>query len=104
MAATRLPMRRLRDILRLKFDAGLSHRAIARACAVGLGTVSSYLDRAAAAGVRWPVPDALDDAALEARLFARPGYPALGYPVPDWAHLHQERKRPGVTLQLLWQE
>lgn len=104
MAATRLLMRRLREVLRLKFEAGLSHRAIARACAVGLGTVSSYVDRAAAAGVRWPVPDALDDAALEARLFARPGYPALGYPVPDWSHLHQERKRPGVTLQLLWQE
>jgi len=104
MAATRLLMRRLRDILRLKCEAGLSHRAIAQACAVGLGTVSSYLERAAAAGVGWPVPDELDDAALEARLFARPRYPALGYSVPDWAHLHQERKRPGVTLQLLWQE
>ena len=71
MAATRLLMRRLRELLRLKYEAGLSHRAIALACAVGLGTVSEYLTRAAAAGMRWPLPADLDDAALEARLFAR---------------------------------
>ena len=50
MAATRLLMRRLRELLRLKHDAGLSHRAIAQACAVGLGTVTTYLQRVAAAG------------------------------------------------------
>ncbi len=55
MAATRLPMRRLRDLLRLKYDAGLSHRAIAQACAMGLGTVTAYLHRAAAAGLAWPL-------------------------------------------------
>jgi hypothetical protein len=44
-------MRRLREILRLKFEAGFGHRAIARACGVGLGTVTSTLQRAAAAGV-----------------------------------------------------
>ena len=43
MAATRLLIRRLRDVLRLKYEAGLPHRAIAQACTVGLGTVSSYL-------------------------------------------------------------
>jgi len=104
MAATRLSMRRLRELLRLRHEAGLSYRAIARACAVGLGTVSTALRRAAAAGLAWPLPEELDDTALEARLFAQPGYPDLGYPVPDWSQLHQERKRPGVTLQLLWQE
>ncbi len=57
MAATRLLMRRLRELLRLKYEAGLSHRAIAQACAVGLGTVLAYLARAAAAGVTWPLPD-----------------------------------------------
>ena len=64
-------MRRLRDLLRLKYHAGLSHRAIARACAMGLGTVTAYLQRAAAAGLAWPLPDDLDDGALEARLFCR---------------------------------
>ena len=61
MAATRLLMRRLRELLRLKYEAGLHHRAIAQACAVGLGTVSEYLARARAAGVAWPLPNDLDD-------------------------------------------
>ena len=68
-------MRRLRELLRLKDEAGLSHRAIAQACALGLGTVTTYLQRATAAGLTWPLPDDLDDAALEARLFARPAVP-----------------------------
>src|SRR5213594_2053370 len=105
MAATRLPMRRLRELLRLKYEAGLSHRAIAQACAMGLGTVTTYLQRATAAGVPWPLPEDLDDAALEARLFARPAVPqARDRVVPDWPRLHQELKKPGVTLSLLWVE
>ena len=57
MAASRLLMRRLRELLRLKYDAGLSHRAIAQACGVGLGTVTTYLQRATAAGLRSPLLD-----------------------------------------------
>ena len=102
MAATRLLMRRLRELLRLKYEAGLSHRAIAQACALGLGTVTLYLQRATAAGLQWPLPDDLNDAALEARLFARPAAPARERVVPDWRLLHQELKKPGVTLSLLW--
>ncbi len=73
MAATRLLMRRLRDVLRLRYETGLAHRAIAQACTVGLGTVSLYLTRAAAAGLTWPLPADLDDAALEARRVCAPG-------------------------------
>jgi len=76
MAATRLLMRRLRELLRLKYDVGLTHRAIAQACTVGLGTVTAYLQRATAAGLTWPLPDDLGDAALEARVFARPAVSA----------------------------
>ena len=98
-------MRRLRDVLRLKYDAGLPHRAIAQACTVGLGTVTTYLQRVAAAGLSWPLPDDLDDAALEARVFARPAVPpARERVVPEWPQLHQELKKPGVTLSLLWLE
>src|SRR5262245_11466034 len=105
MAASRLPMRKLRDVLRLHYDAGLSHRAIAQACAIGLGTVTAYLQRATAAGVTWPMPADLDDVALEARLFARPA-PVVGRDrhLPDWSQLHQELKTPGVTVMLLWEE
>jgi transposase len=98
-------MRRLRELLRLKYEAGLSHRAIAQACTVGLGTVTTYLQRAAAAGLEWPLPADLDDAALEARVFARPAFAqASDRHVPDWHQLHHELKKPGVTLQLLWLE
>jgi transposase len=96
-------MRQLRDVLRLKYDTKLPQRAIARACGVGLGTVTTYLQRATTAGLTWPLPDDLDDAALEARLFRRPTL-ATDRVVPTWTDLHQELKKPGVTLMLLWQE
>ena len=105
MAATRLLMRRLREILRLRYEAGFTQRAIADACRIGLGTVSTYLQRAEAAGLTWPLADDLDDAALEARLFVRPAWPAPSdRALPDWRQLHLELKKPGVTLMLLWQE
>jgi hypothetical protein len=98
-------MRKLRDVLRLTYETQLPQRAIAQACALGVGTVNTYLQRATAAGVTWPLPDDLDDAALEARLFRRPNLPpASDRALPDWAPLHQELKKPGVTLTLLWQE
>jgi transposase len=98
-------MRHLRELLRLKYETGLTHRAIARACTLGLGTVTAYLQRATAAGLSWPLPADLDDAALEARLFARPAVPAAQDRVmPAASVLHQELKKPGVTLALLWQE
>jgi len=103
MAAKRLPMRKLREILRLKHEAGLPHRAIAQACSVGVGTVSLYVNRAAEAGLSWPLPAELDDARLEARLFAQPVGPRQRAK-PDLAWVHQELRRPGVTLLLLWQE
>ena len=104
MTMKRLRMRQLRAILRLKFESGLSHRAIARACAVGVGTVSEYVGRARRAGVSWPLPEELDDAALEAKLFPAPAGGDSPRPRPDVVWIHQELKRPGVTLQLLWLE
>ncbi len=104
MGTKRLAMRPYREIMRLKYEAGLGHRAIARACAVGVGTVSEYVRRAERAGLVWPLPEDLDDAALEARLFPAPAGSGWVRALPDFAKLHQELKRMGVTLQLLWQE
>jgi len=104
MAAKRLPMRRLREILRLKYECALPHRAIASACGVGAGTVSKYVGRALRAGLSWPLPEDLDDAQLEARLFSLPPTRGVPRPQPDAAWVHRELKRPGVTLQLLWLE
>ena len=69
MPASRLLMRKIREVLRLKHEQGLSHQAVARVCAVGVGTVNRYLRRAAQCGLGWPLPADVDDAALEARLF-----------------------------------
>ena len=75
MTAKRLPMRKIREILRLKHEVGLSHRAIARACSVGVGTVSLYVTRAQEAGLAWPLSEEMDEAALEAQLLRRPRSP-----------------------------
>ena len=72
MAYKRLPMRKLRKILKLKHEAGMAHRDIARACSVGVTTVSVYLERAKQAGLNWPLPPELDDTVLEAQLFPKP--------------------------------
>jgi transposase len=98
----RLLMRHVREILRLKYEQHLAHRAIARACGVGVGTVGAYCHRAQQAGVTWPLPAAWDDAQLEARLFRRVSdVVGVPRPLPAMAELHQELKRPGVTLQRL---
>jgi transposase len=96
-------MRQIREILRLKYEGGLRHRAIAQALGVGVGTVSEYLGRAERAGLVWPLPPDLDEAALEARLF-RPPEPGRDRVVPDLVWVHQELKRVGVTLHLVWEE
>jgi transposase len=98
-------MRKIREVLRLKWDCGVSNRRIAQSCAIGRPTVTEYLRRAAQAGLSWPLPAELDDAALERRLFPRPASLPVGLrTVPDWSVVHQELKRKGVTLFLLWQE
>ncbi len=104
MGTKRLPMRQIREILRLKHEQRLSHRAIARACRVGVGTVSEYVGRAARAGLEWPLPGELDEAALEARLFPRAGPASRKRALPGVEGIHQELKRVGVTLHLLWEE
>ena len=103
MPARRLLMRKIREVLRLRHELGLSYQAVARASAVGVGTVNRYLRRAAEGGLGWPLPTELDDAALAARLFPRTA-PVQDRVGPDCAHIHRELKRDGVTLQLLWEE
>jgi hypothetical protein len=90
-------MRQVREILRLRYEQHLPHRAIARACGVGVGTMGAYCHRAQQAGLTWPLPAEWDDAQLEARqLFRRVGdVGGVPRPLPDMAWLHQELKRPG---------
>lgn len=103
MARARLSMRKIKDVLRLKAS-GLSYRAIARACLIGKETAREYLFRAEEAGLSWPLPEGLSEEELERRLF--PGEPVLvrKEAEPDWARVHGELRRKGVSRHLLWEE
>lgn len=106
MPAKRLSMRKIKEILRLKYEIGLSIRQIARSCSVGKSTVSEYLSRASAAGLSWPLDDEMDEANLERLLFAEDlQVSSSKRPLPDWADIHTElRNKKNVTLTLLWEE
>jgi len=105
MPGQRLPMRQVREVLRLKHVSGHSGRQIAAMVGVSRYTVAEYLRRAAVIGVTWPVPPELDDAALERKLFTPPFASAEPLrPQPDWPRIHAELRRPGVTLLLVWEE
>jgi len=106
MPAERVAMRKVREILRLKFGVGMGHKALARSLGIAASTVRATLARAAAAGLCWPLPEALDDAVLEERLYGRAGT-KQGYrrrAEPDWALIHRQLKRKHVTLSILWEE
>ena len=105
MPAERAPMRKVREVLRLRHALGVSERQIAVTIGVSRSTVGEYLRRAAVIGITWPVPEGLDDAELERRLFTPPTFDETpARPLPDWPHVHKELKRRGVTLLLLWEE
>lgn len=98
-------MRKVLEVLRLLFDQDRSQREIATILALSQGTVHNYVARFRATGLPWPLPAELDETALDAQLFRRGELPpSATRPVPDWATVHQELKRKGVTLQLLWAE
>lgn len=104
MATVRLTMRKTREILRLKWEQTRTHREVARSLDVSLGVVSETLQRATAAGLDWRGVGALDDDALELRIYGPRRETHESRPAPDPRHIHLERKRPGVTLELLHQE
>ena len=105
MPAERLPMRKVREVLRLKYACRASARVIAQSVGIGRSAVAEYIRRAAVIGITWPISAELDDAALERKLFAPAGYnPPRSKPLPDFGHVHAELRRRGVTLALLWEE
>ncbi len=104
MPAKRLSMRKIKDVLRLK-ACGMSNRKIARSCGISRPTVGEYLQRASRAGVAWPLPEELNDTALEHQLFPDPPTPAQrDQALPDWLYIKKELRLKNVTLFLLWEE
>jgi len=104
MSRKPISMRKVKEVLRLKSECNLSDRQIAQACNLGRTTVQEYLARARVSQISWENARNLPEDELESLLF--PGNPAPNslHPLPDWKEIHQERRKPGVTLQLLWEE
>src|SRR6478735_156978 len=104
MPGPKLPMRKIRDVLRLS-AAGMSKRKIAASLGVSATAAGECIRRARRAGLSWPLPEGLADETLERRLFPPPTVAARDRrPQPNWVAVHRELRRPGVTLQLLWEE
>ena len=105
MPRKKLSMRKIREVARLHAS-NLSIRQIAGSCGIARSTVSDYLARLSAAGLRWPLPPEMSEEELDARLFRRPEARARdrSRPMPEWAPIHKELRRKAVTLKLLWQE
>jgi len=96
-------MRKIKDVLRLKLDAKLSHEQISASLKVSKGVVAKYAGLASAAGLDWPTINTLDEGEIERRLLSKPERPSA-YVLPDCGRIHQELRRKGVTLMLLWEE
>ena len=97
-------MRKVRGVLRLHHVAGMSDRAIARSLKVSPVTVRRYIRRAEEQELGWPLPESLDDAQLDRRLFPAAEPSCIARPLPDWSKVHRELRRKAVTLTLVWEE
>src|SRR4029077_19718998 len=102
-------MRKLREVLRLRYELKLGYQQIGRSCAIGVGTVHKYLKRAEAAGGTWPFPEDWEQARGDAMVSPRRApsiagqNPALSS--PDFGVIHEQLcSSKYVTLQLLWEE
>jgi len=104
MPARRLSVRKIKEILRLKWEVGASDTAVSRSCHIARSTVADCICRAQVAGLIWPLPDDMNDTRLEALLYPSSVPSSLQRPMPDWAQVHQDMKGKNVTLCLLWQE
>ncbi len=97
-------MRKISEVLRLRYELKRSLRDIARSLNIGTTSVSDYLARARAAGVEWPLPEDMSEQDLFNKLFLPSKNNSKKRPLPDWEYVYQELRKKGVTLQLLWRE
>ncbi len=99
----RKTMRRIKECYRLSYESGLNQTQIARALSIGRSTVWDYLKKFEESGLSWEEASNWSEEELDRKLFTRPGAPS-GRVLPDFQYIHKELRRPGVTLQLLWEE
>ncbi len=104
MPRPRVAMRKIRDVIRLALGEGLSLREVGRSLELPFTTVGDHVRRASAAGLSWPLPEELSDHDLEQLLFPSLQPSNVTRPMPNYAEVHKELRRKGVTLELLWLE
>jgi transposase len=104
MPTNRITMRQIRESLRLHLQANLSYNEVGRTLKISKSVVGKYMSLARVAGVDWSVAQTLSDQELEAKLYKAALPRNSKQQLPDFAGVHLELKRPGVTLQLLWEE
>jgi transposase len=103
MAMGRIRMSKIRDVLRLRHEQGLSIRKVAQSCNISRPTVTEYLEQAERNGIEWFRDKELSESDLEKKLWGAM-MPGLGKAMPDWRYVHEEMKKAHVTMSLLWQE
>ena len=107
MAKARLSMRKIKEVLRLKFDCALSGHQIAHSCQISRSTVADYLCRFEKVGLGWPLPEDLSEADLDKKLFPPGASEPCTKPLPDFDYIYRElkaHKKFNLTLDLLWRE
>jgi len=102
-------MRKIKEVMRLRFELQLGYQQIGRSCAIAVSTVHKYLKRAEAAGLSWPLPEGWDEARVEEAVFPASPPPVQEQPpartLPDFVAIHEQlRTHRHLTLQLLWEE
>ena len=104
MAGMRMSMRKIREVLRLTHELGLSVRQVREATGVGKTAVCEYVNRAKVIGITWPIPPEVGDAELERLLFTPAGFhEGSTKSLPDCAKVHEELKRRGNDYLLVFE-
>ena len=105
MANWRITMRKSKEILRLRYEAGRSIRQTSDSAGIGVGAIQKLLEEAAQPQLSWPLPEWMGDAVLSQLLYPGSCVGVRGeLPLPDWNQIHHELKRKDRTMQLLWEE
>ncbi|KJS99139.1 hypothetical protein SEEHRA36_23380 [Salmonella enterica subsp. enterica serovar Heidelberg str. SARA36] len=104
MPNKRIVMRKIHEILRLRFEVGLSFRQISQCADVSTGTIQKMLKRLEASGISWPLPEGMSEPRLASLLYPESGSRPGALEDPDWAEIHMELRKKGVTRHLLWEE
>lgn len=97
-------MRKISEILRLRYELNCSYREISRSQNISITTISEYMARAKMAGIKWPLPPDMSEEELYKKLFLPRDHSAKDRELPDWEWVYKELRKKGVTRQLLWRE